>query len=71
MSLLPARERLRRVVASVCDGGVSGRDSQEAAREMFLYRDQLDIMVHLTARYDNWMFSYGDPFNPGSVPGDW
>jgi len=47
-------------------------DEQVAAdRELALYRDQLDIMVHLTAAYDNWYLSYGDPFNPGSVPEDW
>lgn len=54
-----------------CVAGLSPAERAQAEREMSLYRDQLDIMVHLTARYDNWMFSYGDPFNPGDVPEDW
>jgi hypothetical protein len=54
-----------------CVGGLSPDDRRYAEGQMLLYRDQLDIMVHLTARYDNWMFTYGDPFNPGDVPEDW
>ena len=46
-------------------------EQNQAELEMLLYRDQLDFMVHLTARYDNWAFSYGDPYNPGDVPPDW
>jgi len=54
-----------------CVGGLSEDDLDRAEREMLLYRDQLDFMVHLTARYDNWAFTYGDPYNPGDVPPDW
>lgn len=54
-----------------CQSGVSSGERAQAEREMLLYRDQMDIMVHLTARYDNWNFTYGDPFEPGNVPEDW
>jgi hypothetical protein len=30
-----------------------------------------DASSSLTARYDNWAFSYGDPYNPGDVPPAW
>ena len=51
---------------------VSARRAADAGLvDELLYRDQLDIVVNLTARYDNWYFSYGDPFNPGDVPPDW
>lgn len=54
-----------------CVGGLSEDEQNQAELEMLLYRDQLDFMVHLTARYDNWAFTYGDPYNPGDVPPDW
>jgi hypothetical protein len=54
-----------------CVAGLSADARARATKDMALYRDQLDVMVHLTARYDNWSFSYGDPFNPGDVPSDW
>ncbi|MBW2263253.1 MAG: hypothetical protein JRG91_14890 [Deltaproteobacteria bacterium] len=54
-----------------CVGGMTVDEQNQAELEMLLYRDQLDFMVHLTARYDNWAFSYGDPYNPGDVPPDW
>jgi hypothetical protein len=54
-----------------CVPGVLPEDQARAELEMILYRDQLDFMVNLTARYDNWAFSYGDPYNPGDVPPDW
>ena len=54
-----------------CVHGLSESEERAAEREMLLFRDQLDIMVNLTSRYDNWYFSYGDPFNPGDVPPDW
>ena len=54
-----------------CETGVPSDDRRVAEREMLLYRDQLDIMVNLTSQYDNWYYSYGDPFSPGDVPEDW
>jgi hypothetical protein len=54
-----------------CVTGLSNEQQAVAEREMMMYRDQLDIVVRLTSQYDNWYFSYGNPFDPGSVPEDW
>lgn len=53
---------------SGCVAGLTVDDKARADAELIRYTQTLDLMVDLTGYYETFTQSYGDPYDPGSLP---
>jgi hypothetical protein len=54
---------------SGCVTGLTEEDKNRADNEISNYANILDVMVDLTGYYETFTQGYGDPYNPGEIPG--